>query len=82
MSDAVTIAPALIIGLCGRSDGSNNENNDGFVHRLLYLITMITPIAVCGTLDPGNERGMALGEVMLSRSLAALKTMECDQLLF
>lgn len=50
-------------------------------YRLNLMITMITPIAVCGTLDPGNERGVELGRVMLERSLAALKTMECGQLL-
>lgn len=50
-------------------------------YRLNLMITMITPIAVCGTLDPGNERGVELGRVMLERSLKALETMECDQLL-
>jgi len=50
-------------------------------YRLNLMLTMITPIAVCGTLDSGNERGTELGKVMLSRSLAALETMECDQLL-
>lgn len=50
-------------------------------YRLNLMLTMITPIAVCGTLDSGNARGVELGKVMLSRSLAALETMECDQLL-
>ncbi len=50
-------------------------------YRLNLLITMITPIAVCGTLDSGNDRGLELGKVMLERSLAALKTMECEALL-
>ncbi len=50
-------------------------------YRANLLITMITPVAVCGTLDPGNERGMGLGRVMLERSLAALTSMECANLL-
>jgi hypothetical protein len=50
-------------------------------YRLNLMLTMITPIAVCGTLDSGNARGEELGKIMLSRSLAALESMECDQLL-
>jgi hypothetical protein len=50
-------------------------------YRLNLMITMITPIAVCGTLDAGNARGMELGRVMLQRSLAALTSMSCHELL-
>lgn len=50
-------------------------------YQLNLLIVMITPVAVCGTLDPGNERGMALGRVMLTRSLSALESMDCLSLL-
>jgi hypothetical protein len=50
-------------------------------YRLNLLITMITPVAVCGTLNASNERGLALGRTMLQRSLAALETMECHELL-
>ena len=50
-------------------------------YRLNLLITMITPIAICGTLDAGNERGMSLGEVILVRSLDALEVMDCAALL-
>ena len=42
---------------------------------------MITPIAICGTLDAGNERGMSLGEVILVRSLDALEVMDGAALL-
>ena len=45
-----------------------------------YLV-MITPIAICGTLDQGNERGAALGRVILERSFSALETMDCEALL-
>ncbi|MEM1230417.1 MAG: phosphotransferase [Pseudomonadota bacterium] len=50
-------------------------------YRLNLMITMITPVAVCGTLDPGNERGVALGRTMLTRSLAAMESMDCADLL-
>jgi len=50
-------------------------------YQLNLLIVMITPVAVCGMLDPGNERGMTLGRVMLTRSLSALKSMDCLSLL-
>jgi hypothetical protein len=50
-------------------------------YRLNLLVTTLTPIAVCGTLDMGNERGVELGRVMLERALAALTSMECDSLL-
>ena len=49
--------------------------------RYNLMITMITPIAVCGTLDSGNERGMELGKVMLERSLSSLEAMQCADLL-
>jgi len=50
-------------------------------YRLNLLIVMITPVAVCGMLDSGNERGMELGRTMLTRSLSALKSMDCLALL-
>lgn len=50
-------------------------------YRLNLMATMITPVAVCGTLDQGNERGVELGRTMLVRSLAALESMECRALL-
>ncbi|CAN0598437.1 unnamed protein product, partial [Laminaria digitata] len=50
-------------------------------YRLNLMATMITPVAVCGTLDQGNERGVELGRTMLERSLSALQSMECDELL-
>ena len=64
-------------------NGVKNYSFDQCVehYRLNLLITMITPIAVCGTLDAGNERGDELGRRMLERSLAALTSMECNQLL-
>jgi hypothetical protein len=64
---------------CGVRDYSFDECLRDY--RLNLMITMITPIAVCGTLDPGNERGMELGRVMLQRSLAALESMSCHELL-
>lgn len=50
-------------------------------YRFNLLVTMITPIAICGTLDQGNERGTELGRKLLERSFAAVELMECDQLL-
>jgi hypothetical protein len=50
-------------------------------YQLNLLITMITPVAICGTLDPGNERGVELGRVILKRSLEALDSMGCLRLL-
>lgn len=50
-------------------------------YRLNLMITMITPIAICGTLDPGNERGVELGRIILERSLSALTSMQCADLL-
>lgn len=50
-------------------------------YRINLMITMITPIAICGTLDSGNERGKELGRVILGRSLAALERMDCGALL-
>ena len=49
-------------------------------YRYNLLVTMITPIAVCGTLDQGNERGLELGRTMLERSLSALQSMDCEVL--
>ena len=50
-------------------------------YRYNLLITMITPIAICSTLDQGNERGAALGKAILQRSLHALDSFECADLL-
>lgn len=50
-------------------------------YRYNLLITMITPIAICSTLDQGNARGALLGQTILERSLAALAAFECDALL-
>lgn len=50
-------------------------------YRLNLMATMITPVAVCGMLDQGNERGAELGRTMLERSLSALESMDCDGLL-
>lgn len=63
--------------------GVRNYSFDQCLHdyRLNLLATSLTPIAVCGTLDKGNARGLALGRVMLERSLAALVSMQCEDLL-
>ena len=50
-------------------------------YQLNLLLVMITTVAVCGMLAPGNERGMALGRIMLSRSLSARESMSCLDLL-
>jgi hypothetical protein len=50
-------------------------------YRYNILVTMITPIAICGTLDQGNERGVKLGTTMLERALTALESMSCSDLL-
>ena len=49
--------------------------------RVNLMITMITPIAIIGTMDPGNERGVELGRVILERGLSSLAAMECGSLL-
>ena len=65
------------------SEGVHNYSFDQCLpdYRLNLLFTMISPVAVCGTLDAGNDRGVELGRCMLERSLAALDAMECHQLL-
>lgn len=50
-------------------------------YRYNLLIVMITPIAICGTLDQGNERGVQLGETILERSFSALESLDCAELL-
>ncbi len=50
-------------------------------YRYNLLITMITPIAICSTLDQGNGRGAQLGPTILERALVALDTFECADLL-
>ena len=50
-------------------------------YRYNLLLVMITPIAICGTLDQGNERGVKLGETILERSFSALESMDADALL-
>ena len=46
-------------------------------YRMCMLTSLITPIAVCGTLDSGNKRGMEMGKIMLSRNLAAIEDLGC-----
>ena len=50
-------------------------------YRYNLLLVMITPIAICGTLDQGNERGVKLGETILERSFSALESMDAADLL-
>lgn len=63
--------------------GVKNFSFDECVERYRYnlMVTMITPIAICGTLDQGNERGRLLGNTALKRSLSALEAMDCAALL-
>ena len=63
--------------------GVKDFSFDECVERYRYnlLLVMITPIAVCGTLDQGNERGVQLGRTMLERSFSALESMSADELL-
>ena len=49
--------------------------------RVNLMITMITPIAIIGTMDSGNERGVELGRVILERGLSSLTAMDCGSLL-
>ena len=49
--------------------------------RVNLMITMITPIAIIGTMDSGNERGVELGRVLLERALSSLVAMDCGSLL-
>ena len=63
--------------------GVRNYSFDECLNHYRYnlLITMISPIAVSGTLDQGNERGKALGSIWLERGFSALENMQCDELL-
>lgn len=63
----------------GVKNFSFNECLDRY--RYNVLATTITPIAICGTLDQGNERGAQLGNTALRRQFAAIEQLECDQLL-
>ncbi len=65
------------------SYGVENFSFDECVERYRYnlLITLITPIAICGTLDQGNERGRQLGKTILERSFSAIESMDCADLL-
>lgn len=63
--------------------GIKGYSFDECVERYRYnlLITLITPIAICGTLDQGNERGRQLGKTILERSFSAIESMDCANLL-
>jgi aminoglycoside/choline kinase family phosphotransferase len=50
-------------------------------YRMCMLTSLITPIAVCGTLDSGNKRGMEMGKIMLIRNLAAIEDLGCAEFL-
>ncbi|MCR9277715.1 MAG: ecdysteroid 22-kinase family protein [Pseudomonadaceae bacterium] len=50
-------------------------------YRYNLLISLITPIAIAGTLDQGNERGARLADTLLERGFAAVESMECADLL-
>ena len=50
-------------------------------YRYNLLLVMITPIAICGTLDQGNKRGAKLGETILERSFSAIESMDASELL-
>jgi len=63
----------------GVSNFSFDECLERYRHNL--LVTMITPIAICGTLDQGNARGVELGRTILGRSFSALESMDCAALL-
>ena len=63
--------------------GVENYSFDQCVEHYRYnlLILMITPIAICGTLDQGNERGARVGAAGLQRTFEAIESLECEQLL-
>ncbi|MFT4714420.1 MAG: hypothetical protein ACI8W1_002922 [Candidatus Azotimanducaceae bacterium] len=48
----------------------------------MILGCLVYPVTVCGTLDLSNERGYALAECMLTRNLAAIKELNCAELLY
>ena len=50
-------------------------------YRYNLLILMITPVAICGTLDQGNERGAQVGASGLKRTFEAIESLDCAQLL-
>ncbi|MFT7686496.1 MAG: hypothetical protein ACI9FB_001841 [Candidatus Azotimanducaceae bacterium] len=49
-------------------------------YKYLILACLVYPITVCGSLDPSNERGRALGECMLTRNLIAIDELNCTEL--
>lgn len=49
-------------------------------YRHLVLACLVYPMTVCGSLDPSNERGRALGESMLTRNLQAIEELKCEEL--
>jgi len=49
-------------------------------YRHLVLACLVYPMTVCGSLDPSNERGRALGETMLTRNLQAIEELNCTEL--
>ncbi|MEM7017674.1 MAG: phosphotransferase [Pseudomonadota bacterium] len=63
--------------------GVKNFSFDECLERYRYnlLIWIITPIAICGTLDQGNERGAMLGKTILGRNFSAIEAMDCEALL-
>ncbi|MFT7305391.1 MAG: hypothetical protein ACI9P7_000651 [Candidatus Azotimanducaceae bacterium] len=50
-------------------------------YRTMILGCLVYPITVGGSLDLSNDRGKALAECMLSRNLAAIKELNCAELL-
>ena len=50
-------------------------------YRRLFLGCLVYPVTVCGSLDLANERGRALGEIMMQRNLAAIDDLGATALL-
>lgn len=50
-------------------------------YQFCLLISLIVPIAVCGALEAGNERGLDMGKTLLTRNLCAIRDLDCQSLL-
>lgn len=66
-----------------RDGGAVGYSWDEFLrdYRMGALFCMVYSVITCGSLDLANERGMALGSVILGRNVAAIVDLNCHELL-
>ena len=48
-------------------------------YRTNALFALVYPIIICGGLDLSNERELALGDLVLSRSLSAITDLKAGE---